>query len=107
MYSYFGDFYNPLTYPIWAEIQWTGWLLDGGLPMMIAYPGALLLACYGAWQVAMNRWVAKLQIWGAIVLAYNVGAIAITFNYPLFMSQMGMEFWLINTVLFVAATRRL
>jgi hypothetical protein len=29
----------------------------------------------------------------------------ITFNYPVFISQMGMEFWLLNAALFVAANR--
>jgi hypothetical protein len=101
--GYFGDQSNPLTQPLWAEIQWTGWLYDGGVPLMTAYAGALLLACYAAWKIAVNPKMEALQIWAGIVLAYDVGAIAITFNYPLFNSQGGMEFWLINATLFVAA----
>jgi hypothetical protein len=101
--DYFGDKFNPLTKPLWAEIQWTGWLYDGGLPLIIAYTGALLMACYTVWKIAMNPKIETLQIWAGIVLAYDVGAIVITFNYPLFNSQMGMEFWLVNTALFVAA----
>jgi hypothetical protein len=37
-----------------------------------------------------------------LIFAYNIGAIAITFNYPLFIGQGGMEFWLLNSSLFVA-----
>jgi hypothetical protein len=101
MNSYFGNNYNPLTHPIWVEIQWTGWALDGGIPLIIAYSGALVAACLGVWRV-VNQRSSSLQLWGAIILAYNIGAIAITFNYPLFLSQTGMEFWLINTALFVS-----
>jgi hypothetical protein len=37
-----------------------------------------------------------------LIFAYNIGAIAITFNYALFIGQGGMEFWLLNSSLFVA-----
>jgi len=101
--GYFGDLHNPLSYPLWAEIQWTGWLYDGGLPLIIAYVLALLLACQTAWKIAMNRQLKDLNLWGGLMFAYNIGALALTFNYPLFISQGGMEFWLLNTALFVAA----
>jgi hypothetical protein len=42
-------------------------------------------------------------LWGGLVFAYDIGVVALTFNYPTFMSEGGMEFWLLNTVLFVAA----
>ncbi|MBD1847257.1 hypothetical protein H6F89_28405 [Cyanobacteria bacterium FACHB-63] len=102
MNDYFGNNSNPMTPPLWAEIQWTGWLLDGGIMLVIAYAGAIIAACFGTWQVVSNR-QSSLQLWGAIVFAYNVGAIVIIFNSPLFIGQGGMEFWLLNTALFVAA----
>src|SRR5207248_2584901 len=37
MYAYFGANPDPASGPLWAEIQWTGWLYDGGLPLMLAY----------------------------------------------------------------------
>ncbi|GAP95132.1 hypothetical protein [Leptolyngbya sp. NIES-2104] len=104
MNDYFGNNYNPLTYPLWAEIQWTGWVFDGGIPLVVAYSGAIIAACCGVWRVISDRF-SPLQLWAGIIFAYNMGAIAITFGYPLFMSQAGMEFWLINTALFVAARR--
>lgn len=103
MYSYFGDPDNPASPPLWAEIQWSGWLFDGGVPLMIAYVVALYFACYTAWQIAMNRQSSNLTLWGGLIFAYNIGAVAFTFSYSLFISQAGMEFWLLNTSLLVAA----
>ncbi len=100
--GYFGDHTDSLTQPIWVEIQWTGWLLDGGVPLIIAYVAALYFACLTAWNIAINRQLGDLALWGGLIFAYNIGAVAITFNYPLFIGQGGMEFWLLNSALFVA-----
>ncbi|MEH1843480.1 MAG: hypothetical protein V7L25_00290 [Nostoc sp.] len=101
--SYFGDNTDLISQPIWVEIQWTGWLLDGGVPLVFAYVAALYFACQTGWKIATNRKLGDFALWGGLIFAYDIGAVAITFNYPLFMSQSGMEFWLLNTVLFVAA----
>jgi hypothetical protein len=93
---------NPFTEPIWVEIQWTGWLLDGGLPLVMAYSLALIMACYFTIKIALQKRMDKLAFWSAVILSYNLGAIIITFNYALFLSQSGMEFWLLNTVIFGA-----
>lgn len=101
--GYFGNSNNPISSPIWVEIQWTGWLLDGGIPLIIAYIVALCLIIYTIWQVATNPRLGVLSMWAALVFAYDIGALAITFNYPLFISQGGMEFWLLNMALLVTA----
>jgi len=103
MNNYFGDNTYLDSQPIWVEIQWTGWLLDGGVPLILAYVAALYLACITAWKIAINRKLGDFALWGGLVFAYNLGAIAITFNYPIFNSQGGMELWLLNGALFVAA----
>jgi hypothetical protein len=46
-----------------------------------------------------------LWIWAAVIVAYDFGALAVTFNYPLFIGQGGMEFWLLNAALFTGAQR--
>lgn len=107
MNSYFGDLTNFDAQPIWVEIQWTGWLLDGGIPLILAYVFAIYLACQTAWNITTNRKLGDFALWGGLIFAYNMGAIALTFNYPVFMSQGGMEFWLLNTALFVAANHSL
>jgi hypothetical protein len=103
MNYYFGDDDIPKSYMIWVEIQWTGWLLDGGVPLILAYCLALYYACRFAWRVAQCQALGSLGTWAALVLAYSVGTIAVTFNYPVFIGQAGMEFWLINAGLFAAA----
>jgi hypothetical protein len=103
MNGYFGDNTYWESQPLWVEIQWTGWLLDGGVPLILAYVAALYLACITAWKIAINRKLGDFTLWGALVFAYNLGAIAVTFNYPIFNSQGGMELWLLNGALFAAA----
>jgi hypothetical protein len=100
MNEYFGDNSDVTRGRIWAEIQWTGWLLDGGVPLVLAYSACLLLAIWTAWRIAVRQREGTLWIWAAIVLAYNIGALAITFNYPFFVSQSAMELWLLNAALF-------
>lgn len=103
MNAYFGENSDPQQNNIWVEIQWTGWLLDGGVPLVLAYAAALALAIRAALRVALSPVTSDLWMWGGILLAYNLGAVALTFNYPLFIGQMGLEFWLLNAVLFAAA----
>jgi hypothetical protein len=88
----------------WVEVQWTGWIVDGGVPLTLAYVAALLVALWTAWNIARGRrGGGELPFWGAVVLAYSVGAVALTFSYPLFLGQAGMEFWLLNATLFAAS----
>jgi hypothetical protein len=104
--SYFGDNSDPDRAAIWVEIQWTGWLLDGGIPLIVAYLAVLGLTFRYAWRLA---WVGgsagrdEIWFWSALVVGYNVGALALTFSYPVFMSQQGLELWLLNGALFAAA----
>lgn len=107
MNSYFGKNGNPFTEQIWVEIQWTGWLIDGGIPLVLAYSIALFLCCSATLKIAFQQRIDGLPFWGSVITAYNIGILMITFNYPVFMSQSGMEFWLLNTALFVAAQQDL
>ncbi len=101
--SYFGDKTDLVVQSLWAEIQWTGWLYDGGIPLIIAYVVAIYWACQVAWKIATDRQLGDFALWGGLIFAYNIGFISITFNYAIFISQSGTEFWLLNMVLFVAA----
>jgi hypothetical protein len=92
---------------IWVEIMWAGWIVDGGAPLLITYLLALAVTLWAAWSIARARPPSPeahdLPFWAAIVLAYSVGATALTFSYPIFLAQSGMEFWLLNATLFAAA----
>jgi branched-subunit amino acid transport protein AzlD len=106
MNNYFGKNDNPLTDLIWVEIQWTGWLLDGGIPLVVTYGLLLILACYLTLKIALQQRTDHLSLWSAVVFSYSIGIVMITFNYPVFLSQTGMEFWLFNTAIFVATIDR-
>jgi hypothetical protein len=98
--AYFSHGYDP--YVTWVEIQWAGWIVDGGAPLMVLYFGMLVVALLGAWRVARSPappGAPELPFWGAVVLAHGMGALALTFSFPIFLSQPGMEFWLLNALL--------
>jgi len=94
---YFGG-----TGDLWAEIQWTGWLYDGGLLLFIGYPLTILLLFRNAVAVALKTKNPALEVWAAVVAGYDIGTLALTFSYQVFMSTSGIEFWLINAALIQA-----
>ncbi|HET7231349.1 MAG TPA: hypothetical protein VFJ16_15175 [Longimicrobium sp.] len=102
--TYFGGGNDP--HATWVEIQWAGWIVDGGAPLVILYIAALLVSLLAVWKVARGRappGAPDLPFWGTVVLAHGIGAFALTFSFPLFVSQPGMEFWLLNALLLAAA----
>lgn len=99
----FGDRADARRGPIWVEIQWTGWLLDGGVPLVIAYTVALGVIFVTACRLALSRWNGELWIWAALVVALNLGGFAATFNFPFYLSQGGMELLVLNGALYSAA----
>jgi hypothetical protein len=104
--TYFGDPYDP--HGVWVEIQWAGWIVDGGAPLMILYSLTLLIAIWNVFRVARARpppSAPDLPFWGVIVFAHGIGTVAFTFSFPVFLSQPGMEFWLLNAALLAAAAR--
>jgi hypothetical protein len=104
MNLHFGNPNNPLSRPLWVEIQWTGWLFDGGVPMLLSYTLALLITGWLAWQIAGDRRLGDFSLWASLIFAYDVGTFALLFNSSPFIGQAGMEFWLLNAALAVAAS---
>jgi hypothetical protein len=104
--AYFGSSEADMAKSVWVEIQWAGWIVDGGAPLVVLYCLAIVASLWMAWKVASGRTprtAPDLPFWGAVVLAHGIGALALTFSYPIFLSQPGMEFWLLNACLFAAA----
>jgi len=100
--AYFG---NPSD-ALWVEIQWTAWLFDGGVALIFLYLAAIVIASWGCLKIALGQIGAgepSLSLWGAVLVAYNVGAVAVCFNYPLFGGTGGVEFWLLNMAVLSAA----
>jgi hypothetical protein len=102
MNYYFGDNSNPENAGLWSETQWTGWLIDGGIPLVLAYLAAIFLAFKFSLRMALHSDNGELALWAAVVFAFNVAAFADTFDFAFFISQGGMDFWLFNAMLFSA-----
>ena len=102
MNYYFGDNSNPDTRGIWVEEQWTGWLLDGGIPLILAYVLAIFVAMRTAFKIALSPVEPELALFAVLICGYDLGAFASSFGYPYFSSQDGLEFWLLNAALYAA-----
>jgi hypothetical protein len=102
--SYFGTFTerNPA---LWAEIQLTGWMIDGGVLMIALYGGALIVTALGAWRVAMVTGDSRLATCGAVVLAANVGTAGLIFSFTPFVAQTGIQYWFLAGALHGVALR--
>ncbi len=89
---------------LWAEIMWEGWMYDGGLPLIICYSTAVMVALWVAIRISKSRTSSReVSMWGISLAAYNIGLIATTFSFPVFSSQAGLEFWLFNSMFYAAA----
>lgn len=100
MNQYFGDNSDPQTGSLYVEIQWQAWVLDGGAPLLAAYVVLLLLTGWSLFRLARRR--QRLWLWAALCLAYDVGIVALTFDYTPFTGQMGLEFWFLNALVLTA-----
>ncbi len=103
MFYYFGDPGNSKNPGLWAEIQWTGWLYDGGIALVLVYALAIALAFRVSYKIALNERSAELAILAALVFAYDVGVLAATFDSCFFIGGGGLDFWMLNAMLFNAA----
>jgi hypothetical protein len=93
---------------LWVEIQWTGWIFDGGVPLMLAYAWAVAAAVVTAVRLRRRAVPSSpLFVWASLIAAYDLGAIALTFTYPLFIGEFGLQFWLLNGMLFAAFSQEL
>ncbi len=101
--SYFGDPNIPDSFPIWAEIQLTAWLLDGGVPLVLLGYLALFIACFASARLAIYGRDPKIADLAAVITSINLPLVVATFNSPVFISQMGMMFWVLNGLLYASA----
>ena len=97
---YFGDRNNPDSQEIWVEIQATGWICDGGLPLLAVGYTAVIAATFLSIRIAIRSASQIVSESASVVAVMNVTALMTTLNYPLFISQGGMIFWFLNAALF-------
>jgi hypothetical protein len=101
MSAYFAEPENWRNPALYAELQMTGWLYDGGVLMWIFYPGALLTALAFSYRLATQR-DGTLSEAAMIVLTMQLLLVGLCFTGPVFNTQMGMMFWLSTAMLYGA-----
>lgn len=102
--NYFGNFTHE-TDAMWAEIQLTGWMIDGGLLMVALYSGAIIVTAMTEYQVALMTRFPRLAQCGAVVLAANLGTAALIFSFTPFVTQVGIQYWFLAGALHGVAQR--
>ena len=93
MSVYFGNPNNAASPPIWVEIQWPAWIVDGGIILLILYPIALGVAMWQQWRAAFRHPAENVRQLGSVIFAANAGLLALCFSYPVFLSPAGIQFW--------------
>jgi hypothetical protein len=101
---YFGSS-NPGSTSIWAEIQFTGWAIDGGFLMVALYVGALAVAAIAQYRLAIRATNPRLAICAAVILAANLGPAIMIVSFTPFMSQIGVQYWFLAGALHGVASR--
>lgn len=103
MNVYFGDPANVEATPIYVEIQVTGWLLDGGIPMWVLYGGAVAMALLGAYRFCLKRVRADLAELAVVVLGLQALIAGFAWAGPAFNTQLGCQFWFLTSALYGAS----
>lgn len=90
--TYFGVFTID-TPSLWAEIQFTAWMIDGGVLLIVLYCGALIVTAVSQYRVAMMLRHPKLATCASVVMSTNMGAAALIFSFTPFNTQIGLQYW--------------
>lgn len=101
MSAYFGEPTNWQFPSLWAEIQLTGWLYDGGVLLWICYTAAVATATLYTYRVA-GASETHLSDLATMVLSVQVLVIGLCFTGPVFNTQTGIVFWLLTASVYGA-----
>jgi hypothetical protein len=109
MQVYFGDATLWHAPPIHVEVQLTGWLLDGGVPLWMIHGGALATALLFTYRSAVRAETRGMGDQATIALCLQLTILCLCLTGPVFNTQIGILFWGITGGLFGAvrgASRR-
>ena len=95
MQVYFGDPTLWQAPPIHAEIQPTGWLLDGGVLLWLAMGGALVMALRTTYLVAVHGGD-TLQDAATAIVCLQLAVLCLCLTGPVFNTQLGIQFWAVT-----------
>lgn len=97
---YFFDPSNLDAPSIWAEIQISGWLVDGGFVVLATYALALIVTALYEWRVARTASDPWVRGCGAVVFAANTGVFLFCFTFTPFVTAIGMQYWFLAGALY-------
>lgn len=93
MRLYFGDESNVDSPPIWAELQFPAWILDGGIVLMSLYCLSLFATTIYEFRLAKKSRNTESGSLVPIVIAINIGTLALLFGFTPFTTQFGLQYW--------------
>lgn len=102
MHVYFSDPTLWQAPPIHVEVQLTGWLLDGGVPLWLLYGGALFAAVQFSYRASVRAHTLARQDIATNALTLQLTIICLCLTGPVFNTQLGILFWAITGGLFGA-----
>jgi hypothetical protein len=102
--GYFGS-NSPNSQSIWAEIQFTGWMIDGGVLMIAVYLGALAATTLSEYRIAQATQYPRLAVCAAVILAANLGPAIMIISFTPFVAQVGIQYWFLAGALHGVACR--
>lgn len=105
VYTYFGNRARRGLYnggPLWTEIQWTAWVYDGGIPLVLGYVGAIVVTLLMIFHVLRASRDRELAFWAAVIGSICTGILLQTLGYAVFMHPNGQQFWALSAALFAA-----
>lgn len=105
MRSYFGDESNTNSPPLFAEIQFPCWILDGGFALLLLYVIAIVSTLRMEIHLARTARDPELQSIAATICALSCGLASMCFSFVPFVCQFGVIFWLLAGVLYGASKR--
>ena len=95
MRAYFGNESNVDSPAIWSEVQFSSWVLDGGIVVLSLYLVAIVAAIQRLLRLSVFHHSLQLRQWGAVIVMLSACPVAAMFSYTPFHSQLGMQFWLL------------
>jgi hypothetical protein len=98
----FGDSTMWQAPPIHVEIQPTGWLLDGGVPLLFLAFGALCVSFRQSYRLVIGTSITHVQDLAIALFCVQVSIAALCLSGPAFNTQLGIQFWAITGALFGA-----
>ena len=88
-----GYFGNPLLPQLWADIQITGWVIDGGIVLAVLYCGALIVTARSELRLARLTQYPRLATCAGVVFAANIGIAVMIISFTPFVTQIGIQYW--------------